>query len=131
MAITHKHTLGQIRKEFDDAKRRGLVVVDFRPKENRLDIGFPSVEPEQLDRLCEYLRGKWNHIRYEVFDDGLQNMKVMRITNMLESFDPALISLIRRSVPQMVAFDVVGVQPMTAPAGLVFGIKSKYTKGEE
>jgi len=42
-------------------------------------------------------------------------------------FDPILISLIRRSMPNLVAYDLAGVQPMTGPAGLIFAMRSRYT----
>lgn len=41
-------------------------------------------------------------------------------------FDPVLISLVRRSMPQLIAYDICGVQPMTQPTGLVFAMKSNY-----
>jgi hypothetical protein len=45
----------------------------------------------------------------------------------LKGFDPILISLVRRSMPNLIAYDVCGVQPMTGPTGLIFALKSKYT----
>ena len=42
-------------------------------------------------------------------------------------FDPVLISLIRRSMPNLVAYDLAGVQPMSGPTGLIFAIRSKYS----
>ena len=42
-------------------------------------------------------------------------------------FDPVIISLVRRAMPQMIAYDVCGVQPMTQPTGLIFAMKSKYS----
>ena len=42
-------------------------------------------------------------------------------------FDPVLISLIRRSMPNLVAYDICGVQPMTGPTGLIFAMRSRYT----
>ena len=45
----------------------------------------------------------------------------------IDNWDPILISLVRRSMPQMIAYDVAGVQPMTGPTGLIFAMKSKYT----
>ena len=42
-------------------------------------------------------------------------------------FDPILISLVRRAIPQMIAYDICGVQPMTQPTGLIFAMKSRYT----
>ena len=42
-------------------------------------------------------------------------------------WDPILISLVRRAMPQMIAYDVCGVQPMTGPTGLIFAMKSHIT----
>ena len=42
------------------------------------------------------------------------------------NWNPVLISLVRRSLPNMMAFDVAGVQPMTGPTGLIFAMKSRY-----
>jgi len=41
-------------------------------------------------------------------------------------FDPVLISLIRRAMPNLVAYDLAGVQPMNGPTGLIFAMRSKY-----
>ena len=48
-------------------------------------------------------------------------------TGNVKGWDPILISLVRRSMPQMIAYDVAGVQPMTGPTGLIFAMKSHYT----
>ena len=42
-------------------------------------------------------------------------------------FDPVLISLIRRSMPNLVAYDLAGVQPMSGPTGLIFAMRSRFT----
>ena len=42
-------------------------------------------------------------------------------------FDPILISLVRRSLPNLIAYDICGVQPMTGPTGLIFAMRSSYT----
>ena len=41
-------------------------------------------------------------------------------------FDPILISLVRRSLPNLIAYDIAGVQPMTGPTGLIFAMRSRY-----
>lgn len=41
-------------------------------------------------------------------------------------YDPVLISLVRRSMPNLIAYDIAGVQPMTGPTGLIFAMRSKY-----
>ena len=42
------------------------------------------------------------------------------------NYDPVLISLVRRAMPNLVAYDICGVQPMTGPTGLIFAMRSKY-----
>ena len=48
-------------------------------------------------------------------------------TGQIAGFDPVLISLIRRSMPNLVAYDLAGVQPMNGPTGLIFAMRSRYT----
>ena len=43
------------------------------------------------------------------------------------TFDPVLISLVRRAMPNLIAYDIAGVQPMTGPTGLIFAMKSRYS----
>ena len=47
-------------------------------------------------------------------------------TASVDKFDPVLISLVRRAMPNLMAYDVCGVQPMSGPTGLIFAMKSKY-----
>ena len=51
----------------------------------------------------------------------------------LAGFDPVLISLVRRAMPNLMAYDVCGVQPMSGPSGLIFAMRSRYENqgGEE
>jgi hypothetical protein len=43
------------------------------------------------------------------------------------NWDPILISLVRRAMPSLIAYDICGVQPMTGPTGLIFAMKARYT----
>ena len=45
----------------------------------------------------------------------------------IDTFDPVLISLVRRSMPNLIAYDICGVQPMTGPTGLIFAMRSRYS----
>jgi len=47
-------------------------------------------------------------------------------TGGVAKWDPVLISLVRRAMPNLIAYDVCGVQPMTGPTGLIFAMKSRY-----
>ena len=46
----------------------------------------------------------------------------------IKGFDPILISLVRRAMPNLMAYDVCGVQPMTGPTGLIFAMRARYDK---
>ena len=48
-------------------------------------------------------------------------------TGPVAGYDPVLISLVRRAMPNLMAYDIAGVQPMTGPTGLIFAMRSKYT----
>ena len=50
-------------------------------------------------------------------------------TSSAANWNPVLISLVRRALPNMMAYDVCGVQPMTGPTGLIFAMKSRYGAG--
>lgn len=45
----------------------------------------------------------------------------------ISNFDPVMIALVRRAMPNLIAYDVCGVQPMTGPTGLIFALRSRYT----
>ena len=45
----------------------------------------------------------------------------------IAGYDPILISMVRRSMPNLMAYDLAGVQPMSAPTGLIFAMRSRYT----
>jgi|TARA_B100001559_G_scaffold151086_3_gene126903 hypothetical protein len=49
------------------------------------------------------------------------------MSSAVDTYDPILISLVRRALPNLMAYDVCGVQPMTGPTGLIFAMKSHYT----
>ena len=48
-------------------------------------------------------------------------------TTSASNWDPVLISLVRRAMPNLIAYDVCGVQPMTGPTGLIFAMRSRYS----
>ena len=45
----------------------------------------------------------------------------------ISNWDPILISLVRRAMPNLIAYDIAGVQPMTGPTGLIFAMRSRFT----
>jgi hypothetical protein len=66
--------------------------------------------------------------RAALFEDAPANsVGAYPNTGGIAKFDPVLISLVRRTMPQLIAYDVCGVQPMTQPTGLIFAMKARYT----
>ena len=59
----------------------------------------------------------------EISDNGPTN-----IAGGVQNFDPILISLVRRALPNLIAYDVAGVQPMTGPTGLIFAMRARYNQ---
>jgi hypothetical protein len=57
------------------------------------------------------------------------NETVANVTGSAANWDPILIALARRAMPNMLAFDVAGVQPMSGPTGLIFAMRSRYDAG--
>ena len=68
------------------------------------------------------LQEERNHANFQL-DEAHANATGSNIAN----FDPVLISLVRRAMPNLIAYDIAGVQPMTGPTGLIFAMKSKYS----
>jgi len=66
----------------------------------------------------------------ESFNNGINLMEAAPTNSTgaaVANFDPVLISLIRRAMPNLVAYDLAGVQPMSGPTGLIFAMRSRYT----
>jgi len=61
-----------------------------------------------------------------ISEDIANASAAMPDTGGVAKYDPVLISLVRRAMPNLVAYDIVGVQPMTGPTGLIFAMKPKY-----
>ena len=57
---------------------------------------------------------------------GFSVSAAAQTTGQLAGYDPVLISLVRRAMPNLIAYDIAGVQPMSAPTGLIFAMRSRY-----
>ena len=58
---------------------------------------------------------------------GLNETAANATGSNIANWDPILISLVRRSMPNLIAYDIAGVQPMSGPTGLIFAMKSRYS----
>lgn len=93
----------------------------------------PILEHPELSKISDPYRKAVTAI---VLENQQQDMDSQRQTLLeaapgnvaagISNFDPILISLVRRSLPNLIAYDVAGVQPMTGPTGLIFALRSRY-----
>ena len=66
------------------------------------------------------------HLTEDMSSNNLGMPTSFTNTGAVSGYDPVLISLVRRSMPNLMAYDICGVQPMTAPTGLIFAMRANY-----
>jgi hypothetical protein len=69
------------------------------------------------------------HLTEDMGSNNLGMPQSYTNTPSVAGYDPVLISLVRRSMPNLMAYDICGVQPMTAPTGLIFAMRANYAFG--
>ena len=94
-----------------------------------------SVTAVMLENTEKALRESASHGQYQTLTEtGIAPSAVNAMggssstagTGGIDTFDPVLISLVRRAMPNLIAYDICGVQPMTGPTGLIFAMRSMY-----
>jgi hypothetical protein len=97
----------------------------------------PILEHTALPGIQNSHRAAVTATLLENTETAMAQGEIMAPTSLLEAapanstadmakYDPVLISLVRRAMPNLVAYDIAGVQPMTGPTGLIFAMRSKY-----
>ena len=76
-----------------------------------------AVMLENQEKALAEARGQANFLSEDTPSNGVAGT---------DNWDPVLISLVRRAMPSLIAYDVCGVQPMSGPTGLIFAMKSRY-----
>tara|TARA_X000000950_G_scaffold288206_1_gene403873 strand:- start:407 stop:1792 length:1386 start_codon:yes stop_codon:yes gene_type:complete len=97
-------------------------------------LDYPGAEaitdPHRRAVTAQLLENQENFLRESrAFQEGgsmLQEAPTNATGAAIDNFDPVLISLIRRSMPNLIAYDVAGVQPMNGPTGLIFAMRARY-----
>ena len=69
------------------------------------------------------------HLSEDMTSNNLGMPSSFTNTGAVSGYDPVLISLVRRAMPNLMAYDICGVQPMTAPTGLIFAMRAQYATG--
>ena len=107
------------------------------PIADRYKKAVTSVLLENQERFLREERGMLNEVAVNSLGaatvDPAGSALGSANTGGLAGFDPVLISLVRRAMPNLMAYDVCGVQPMSGPTGLIFAMRSRYDNqaGEE
>jgi len=118
---------------------------DSTPYDELVEKWSPLLDHDSLDNIEDYHKKRTTAVLLENQQDALREQMLVEqpANNMgggfsnaqvgsagnLAGYDPILISLVRRAMPNLMAYDLCGVQPMTAPTGLIFALKSKYGGG--
>ena len=94
----------------------------------------PVLDHEDMDKISDPHKRSVTAVLLENQEQAIREQNLMEApptnsaspnTN-IDNFDPVLISLVRRAMPNLIAYDICGVQPMTGPTGLIFAMKAKF-----
>lgn len=91
----------------------------------------PILEHAKLAPITDEYRKSVTATLLENQQNDLQKLneagEPANVSGGISRWDPVLIGLVRRAIPQMIAFDIAGVQPMTMPTGLIFALRARYS----
>ncbi len=93
---------------------------------------LPSISDEYRKKVTAVLLEnqeqalRSQHLTEDMSSNNLGMPMSYTNTGSVAGYDPVLISLVRRSMPNLMAYDICGVQPMTAPTGLIFAMRANY-----
>ena len=113
---------------YDTLVEKWAPVLDHKELEDINDIHKKRVTAVLLENQKNAMREQYlTEAPVNAMGGAFSVPTVSSTTNTsLAGYDPILISLVRRAMPNVVAYDICGVQPMTAPTGLIFAMRSKY-----
>ncbi len=86
------------------------------------------INSDKADAISDPYRRKVTAQLLENEEKFLSEASASSVTSNVQNWDPVLISLVRRMAPKLIAYDLCSVQPMNAPTGLVFAMRSKYDR---
>jgi len=91
--------------------------------------GMPSIKDNFRKQVTARLLENTQIALTQQSEALVEDVAPANVTSNVGKYDPVLISLVRRAMPNLIAYDVCGVQPMTGPTGLVFAMRPKYATG--
>ena len=99
-------------------------ILDSEDAPKLVDRHRKAVTATVLENTEKALQEERNHQGFQLNEVAANNVS----TN-IDNWDPILIGLVRRAMPNLLAYDICGVQPMTGPTGLIFAMKSRFNGG--
>jgi hypothetical protein len=120
----------------EDIQRKWAPILEHADLAPIKDQTRRSVTAVVLENTERALRESGAHGSYQTLTETSSGLPVNAMGSSssvagaggIDTFDPVLISLVRRAMPNLIAYDICGVQPMTGPTGLIFAMRSKYNK---
>lgn len=118
----------------EDLQRKWAPILDHADLPKIGDIHRRGVTAVMLENTERALREASNNGAFQSLTETSSSVPVNAMggssstagSGGIDTFDPVLISLVRRAMPNLIAYDICGVQPMTGPTGLIFAMRSRY-----
>jgi len=107
----------------EELQKKWQPVLEHPELEAITDPYKKSVTALVLENQQQAMNQDRQALNETTYSAGATNVTGSAVSN----FDPILISLVRRALPNLIAYDVAGVQPMTGPTGLIFAMRARYT----
>jgi len=104
-----------------DALKKWEPILEAKEAPSFSDEYRKAVTAVVLENTEEALIEQAQHEKFQLNEAAPANN-----TGNVQGYDPVLISLVRRTMPNLIAYDIAGVQPMTGPTGLIFALKPNY-----
>jgi hypothetical protein len=111
----------------EEIQKKWAPVLEHADLPSIKDAHRRAVTAQLLENTQRELRVSGAHNQYLLEGDVPVNaIQASGGSSNIDTFDPVLISLVRRSMPNLIAYDICGVQPMTGPTGLIFAMRARY-----
>lgn len=117
----------------EEIQKKWAPILDHSDLNPIKDMHRRSVTAVVLENTEKALRESAAHGQFQTLTETSSNIPLNNMggssstagTGAIDTFDPVLISLVRRAMPNLIAYDICGTQPMTGPTGLIFAMRSR------
>jgi hypothetical protein len=110
----------------EDLQKKWAPILEHADLAPIRDAHRRSVTAVILENTERALREAGSHGGFQTLSETVSSTPVNAMSSGgIDTFDPVLISLVRRSMPNLIAYDICGTQPMTGPTGLIFAMRSR------